>query len=184
MTQNDCEAIDQVTITVNSNPSIKKDSSQFKAGLNSFIAVSVTGGKSPYQYQWFRNDTLTSTQEDLVGLKTGIYKLAVKDANGCTVGYGPELFIITSTRDVAGVLDLKIYPNPTQGQFRIEGKLNKKETVQVRILEATGKYIWKSDIKTANEFLYTPDLSNLAPGIYIIQLDVSGDLVYRKFILH
>lgn len=183
VTQNDCEAIDQVTITVNPNPSIKKDSSQFKAGVKSFIAVSVSGGKAPYQYQWFRNDTLISTREDLTGLKTGIYKLAVSDANGCTAGFAPELFIITSTRDAAGVVDLKIYPNPTQGQVRIEGKLKKKETVQVRLLEATGKYIWKSDIKIANEFLYAPDLSTLAPGIYIIQLDVSGTLVYRKLIV-
>lgn len=184
VTQNDCESIDQVNITVNPNPSIKKDSSQFKAGLKSFIAVSVTGGKDPYQYQWFRNDTLVSTQEDLIGLKTGVYKLSIQDANGCSVGFGPELFIITSTRDAAGLLDLKIYPNPTQGQVRIEGRFSKKETVQVRILDATGKHIWRSNMKTANEFLYTPDLSNLAKGIYIIQLDVSGELVYRKFILH
>ena len=183
VTQDGCEALDQVTITVNPNPSIKKDSSQFKAGLNSFFAVSVTGGKAPYQYQWFRNDTLVSTLEDLIGLKTGIYKLTVKDANGCSAGFGPELFIVTSARDVVGLLDLKIYPNPTQGQLLIEGKLSKKETVQVRIIETAGKYIWKSDIKTANEFLYTPDLSNLAPGIYIIQFDVSGDLVYRKLIV-
>ncbi len=183
-TLNSCSAEDQITIIVNPNPSIKKDSSQFKAGVKSFIAVSMTGGKAPYQYQWFRNDTLTSTQEDLIGLKTGIYKLTVKDANGCSAGYGPELFIITSTRDVTGLLDLKIYPNPTQGQLRIEGRLSKKEILQVCILDATGKSIWKSEVKTTEEFLFAPNLSNLVKGIYVVQLEVSGDLVHRKLVVH
>ncbi len=184
VTQNDCEAIDQVIITVNANPTIKLDSSQFKAGINSFILVSVIGGTAPYQYQWSRNDTLVSVQEDLLGVKSGIHKLMVTDALGCTSVYTPGTIVVTSSRDLAVLEALNIYPNPTQGQLRIEGRLSKKETVQVSILDATGKYIWRSDVKTTDEFLYAPDLSNLAKGMYIIQFNVSGDLVYRKLILH
>lgn len=183
VTQNGCEASDQIVVKVNPNPVVVKESIKPAAGPTGNIQVKVSGGTSPYSYQWFRNDTLINDkQEDLVGIKTGIHRLVVTDANGCKATYGPEL--ITRTAVIPNLAQLDIFPNPSYGQVIIRGKLMEVEKVQVSILEATGKYIWKSDIKTANEFLYTPDLSNLAPGIYIVQLDVSGYLVYRKFILH
>ena len=49
-------------------------------GSNGFINVLVTGGVSPYSYDW-GNDLLQGPSID--GLSTGSYNLMVTDANGC-----------------------------------------------------------------------------------------------------
>jgi hypothetical protein len=45
------------------------------------IDLSVSGGKSPYTYQWSNG----ATTEDLDSLQSGTYSVTIKDANGCSV---------------------------------------------------------------------------------------------------
>ncbi|GAB4239322.1 MAG: hypothetical protein Tsb0034_15310 [Ekhidna sp.] len=48
-------------------------------GTNGMIDIKVTGGTTPYQYQW-SNGALT---QDLNGVPKGTYQVIVTDANGC-----------------------------------------------------------------------------------------------------
>ncbi|MBC6993809.1 SdrD B-like domain-containing protein [Neolewinella lacunae] len=48
-------------------------------GSDGGINLSVTGGTAPYTYLWSNG----ATGEDLTGLTTGVYTVAVTDANGC-----------------------------------------------------------------------------------------------------
>jgi phenolic acid decarboxylase len=53
------------------------------------IDLSVSGGKSPYTYQWSNG----ATTEDLDSLQSGTYSVTVTDINGCSV---TKDFVITS----------------------------------------------------------------------------------------
>ena len=48
---------------------------------NGLAGVSVTGGTSPYQYQW----STGSSSDTINGLITGVYSITVTDQHGCTV---------------------------------------------------------------------------------------------------
>jgi gliding motility-associated-like protein len=50
------------------------------------IAVSVTGGKTPYQYNWEGPGTFVAYTEDLLNLGAGLYALVVTDLNDCSAG--------------------------------------------------------------------------------------------------
>ncbi|HOY20311.1 MAG TPA: T9SS type A sorting domain-containing protein [Haliscomenobacter sp.] len=180
-----CTASDQVTVRVNPMPSVIKESINPAFGSTGYIQVIVSGGTPDYKFQWFRNDTLISTQEDLIDLKSGIHKLIVTDANGCTATFGPELIMltVTSSKDISNLEQLDIFPNPSNGQLLIKGKLVQSETVQVRIMDAMGRQLWKSDIKKLKSFEYRPDLSTFKAGTYIIQLNVDDKLLHRKLIV-
>ncbi len=47
------------------------------------ININVTGGTSPYQYNWIGPDTFTSNLEDLDSLPAGSYNVTITDANLC-----------------------------------------------------------------------------------------------------
>ncbi|GAA4837498.1 hypothetical protein GCM10023331_23360 [Algivirga pacifica] len=53
--------------------------------VNGAIAVEVSGGTAPYTYYWTGPDGFIATEEDLLGLSAGEYRLEVTDANGCSV---------------------------------------------------------------------------------------------------
>ena len=53
------------------------------AGSNGAIYVSISGGVSPFNYQWSNN----SSNKDIVNVPAGIYTLTVSDNNGCLSVY-------------------------------------------------------------------------------------------------
>ncbi|MBC3758880.1 PKD domain-containing protein [Hyunsoonleella sp. SJ7] len=48
------------------------------------ISIEVSGGTTPYTYNWTRNGTAYSSDEDLTNLGPGLYEITVVDANNCT----------------------------------------------------------------------------------------------------
>jgi gliding motility-associated-like protein len=51
------------------------------------IYITVTGGVMPYTYSWTGPDPYTD--EDITGLKPGLYSLEITDANSCKLNFGP-----------------------------------------------------------------------------------------------
>ena len=56
-------------------------------GADGSIDLTVTGGTSPYSYQWSNQDSLilSTTQQDIFGLEFGVYTVLITDTNGCQI---------------------------------------------------------------------------------------------------
>ncbi len=83
---NNCSFIDTVVISQPSplNLSIITRSNVSCSGLSDGVASSlVTGGTSPYTYQW--DDLSNSTNDSIINLSARTYRLTVTDNNGCTI---------------------------------------------------------------------------------------------------
>ena len=61
---------------------------------NGGVNATVTGGATPYAYQWDNGETT----EDLANVGIGTYRLTVTDANGCK---GTSTFVVTQNNTVA-----------------------------------------------------------------------------------
>jgi len=49
------------------------------------LDLTISGGNSPYQFEWSFAGIVVSTNEDPTGLGAGTYDLLVTDSNGCTI---------------------------------------------------------------------------------------------------
>lgn len=90
---------------------------------NGKVDISVTGGKAPYSYQWYRNDTPLddAKEKTLEDIDYGIYDVIITDANGCQatrrinlvddfmqIGLSYEVTDASSENAADGAIDLTV----------------------------------------------------------------------------
>ncbi len=71
---------------------LKKDITCF-GSANGSIAITITGGTTPYNYTWTKNGIPFASIEDISNLSPGIYLVTVSDVNNC----GPKTSSFTIT---------------------------------------------------------------------------------------
>ena len=147
----------QLNATLSSTPQV--------ISLDGTATVNVTGGTTPYSYEW--NDTNGQTESMAVYLNSGWYSVVVTDANGCQLL--DSVFVETEV----GIHDLTqndfiIYPNPAKNILSIKGK-----GISLKLYDLNGKLL------LSRPFTTTMDISLLTSGIYTIEVAFSNNTKKR-----
>ena len=104
-----------------------------------------------------------------LGLHSGD-RLGKCDMTACTGSKGGEVEEV-----VASIGDMKIYPNPTSGMFIVELPSEVKGG-QAVIMDMSGKVVSQKSFLPDTKLTF--DLSNVAKGMYLIQVQ-NGENIYR-----
>ncbi len=155
------------------------------------VTANVTGGTAAYHYVW-SNGTSTVGIAKTVTLPNGSYTVTVTDSHNCA--NTTANIIITGCPDIlprggnngggndisgGSLMDFTVYPNPTNGQFNIDGL---ESGMIVEIYDFTGRKL--NSPVAINNSQSTINLSNEPNGIYLIRiLDKDGNLVGQKKIV-
>ena len=91
-----------------------------------------------------------------------------------------ESQVALSIEDFNAVSVMKIYPNPTKGQFNIVIADNVTGKVDVQIVSITGKLVQKLSIGNG---VNNMDISGMASGMYIINISTDKGSSSHKLIL-
>ncbi len=92
---------------------------------------------------------------------------------------GQKMNIISQTNDKSyNENHLKLYPNPSNGIFKINVNNDEPKNMLVKIREINGKIVHYE--KMLNEHL---DLSHLGEGLYIAEIVITGKSHFRKIVL-
>lgn len=79
-------------------------------------------------------------------------------------------------------VELNVYPNPNDGQFKIELDLPSKKKANISITDVNGKEIYTTTIKGNNNYIVPVDVSEKS-GIYLLNI-TQGDLkIIEKIVL-
>ncbi len=155
-----CTVSTTVSITNTSGPSLSTTASNESCGQsNGSINLSVSGGTSPYSYEW--NNGLTT--EDISGLGTGTFTVAVTDANDC-------IAVISETVSNISGPTLTAAPTDASDCLSSDGAID---------LGVTGgvpgySYTW-------NTGATSQDISNLPSGSYLVTVtDANGCVEYMS----
>jgi hypothetical protein len=82
-------------------------------GDNGAIEISVSGGTSPYTYDWKLNGNTISTEQNPIGLAMGNYIANVTDANGCV--FISDSILVEGTTGLNSPelnFNIRVIPNP------------------------------------------------------------------------
>lgn len=131
-------------------------------GADGSIDIDVTGGKTPYTFDWDNDGTGDfDDPEDLTGIAGGDYNVYVVCDAGCTI---METINVSSQLGIneADLLDLEVYPNPTTDQLTIliEGTFN------YELIAISGEII-KQGKATDQEII---SLKEFAAGVYTLNV--------------
>ncbi len=151
------------------------------------MTVTGAGGKAPYTYRFGSTSAYTTTNI-FTGLKAGSYRVYVNDANGCT-GYSiaviiaqlsPTCFanpVITKAKEpvVENKKEMKVTlsPNPSSGIFTLVVHSDNKQSLQLRITDATGKMVYTAKGTPNQTFRFGEMLGN---GIYMVEIRQGGEV--------
>jgi len=93
----------------------------------------------------------------------------------------PSAGILATESDI--INELRLYPNPTSGQFTVELTLKKAGDVQMRLVDALGKEIYPKYFENMPlRFTKSFDLQQFADGIYFLHIETPNGTVVRKII--
>jgi hypothetical protein len=79
---------------------------------------------------------------------------------------------------------LNVFPNPSNGNFRVEFQVEGLKNVELRVTTLLGQTIYVNKPgNVSGDYREDIDLSNEASGVYIIQIITDDNFVSRKITL-
>lgn len=145
--------------------------------IGSAIA-NVTGGMTPYSYNWSNAD---STQQ-VTNLCTGTYTITIIDANGCSKSSSIFINDMTGIEDLSLSKNIKIYPNPVDGDFlNIEFVNDNLKPDLIELIDIRGEIIYSSNKIYSN--IHSIEINNLKTGVYAIRVSKNDTYVFKKVVV-
>jgi hypothetical protein len=146
----------------------------------------VTGGTSPYTYEWTLGNTVISTSQDLPDLtaaaQAGTYVLTVTDANGCEE---TQSIIVTGLSELNSEYSISINPNPTQGHLVMNLSGLNGERTSYKLMDSSSRLVVEKQLGgVAGERVERIDITTQAAGIYYLQITVGSQINTLKVVKH
>ena len=149
-------------------------------GNDGTIALSATGGNSPYTYS-MDGQTFYSGSF-FANLASGTYTCYVKDNNGCITSI--EVTVNTSGLSELTFATALLYPNPNNGSFEIEIDGIQGQVIEAKLFNVVGQQISSFKLYAQNGSIKQPlELSpKIAAGTYYLGLYDGQQAAVLQFI--
>ena len=189
----------QVAVNTESTPAnlppVARPGNDFAVELPSGI-ITLDGGASSdqdgyivtYLWQQISGPTAGLTNEGAVksfvaitAVGTYVFRLTVTDNLGSTAA--AQITITVTHGQGHTEDDIRLYPNPASTNIRLEGEVNNVQYLDVFIYNISGRLEKNFKIVTPSSWREDIDVSNLAPGAYLMKItDGKSFKVVKRFL--
>lgn len=144
-----------------------------------------TGTTTFWDFGDGNTSTSASPSHDYTAAGNGSYVVTLISSNPCgsdTITMPVDINCLVS---IGSALDnqVKLFPNPSQGKFRLETTLVGTAPVTVTIADLHGKNVFARDFgQTAGQFSEEITL-DVAKGVYFVKLAIGDQVAVRKLVL-
>jgi hypothetical protein len=155
------------------------------------IIVNVSGGKSPYQYNWVNKNGIEIDPTNVnPPLGSSQYFLTVTDANGC-LSIQKRLIIFRSNgkdnyEDIipglTGIGYMFTYPNPASDIISVFADFNTEMPATLKIFNLLGNSVFTMTIDNTKVFEQQINVSSLSSGVYTIVIETTANTYAKQFV--
>ena len=112
--------------------------------------------------------------------------VTVKATNTCGTSTAKVLGVVTNicVRLDNQTTSFVVYPNPAHGQFNVSFNAEEAHQSRITLMDASGRIIIDQNVEAASgENNYNFDVTNVASGIYLLQLQSQNSIEKTKIII-
>lgn len=149
-----------------------------------------TGGTPPFTYQWSPGtglDDATKANPIAFPGSSTTYTLTVTDATKCQ--YSDQVYLkvsLTEIGELAGHLKFRLYPNPSQGTFRLElTGMQESDQLKAEIYNPIGQKVYENEI-SGQQGRYEEEiiLDKRVKGVFIVRLTGGQTMMVKELIVY
>jgi hypothetical protein len=140
-------------------------------------------------YAWSSGETTATLVVDSTGAGIGgskVVSVNVTTAEGCTTSANVNFTFLdcTGIGELANVIGLEIYPNPTDGNFNLQISAPQPVVVDIKVVNAYGNLVYTAkNIAINATYKSAFNLSQLADGVYFVTVENGNSSVSKKLII-
>lgn len=168
-----------------SSPLVRFIRNTLEKPVLSFKDSTLSSSKAPLYRWYFNGELLKDRTQQIKAIKIGTYRVETSADEICWTYSNEFKLSIGSLVPESDSLAIKVYPNPSVGEFNVAVVLPKEQkmNMQVTILDATGTVVYKSPLLmiTGRE-IHVP-LHITKKGIYSVRVDVNGKMRSRTLFI-
>lgn len=147
------------------------------------------------------NGLVVTTTKDTLSLAFGnLFKtgsLKVEAVNACGTGKASS-FTLNGTTTLAknGTFELaeenseveldyslNVYPNPSNGSFKVAVNTESTSNATVSVLNLLGQVVYTTEVENNNGLIYTEINKNFEKGVYLIKVEIENETKVNKMIV-
>lgn len=169
-----------------SNNTTYSDTLNLANGCYTFILIDTLSANGIYGEDglaWWAN---TAQGTGSMKIKNALTGALVKTFSN---DFGREIYqqftcgYLLNTTEQTAASAIQVYPNPTNGLVNFDLNFSTSNTVVINVIDATGKVIFKKQLKNVLDKNLQFDMSSYAPGIYHATIQFDNGLVNKMFVL-
>ncbi len=169
-----CATTTNTIIVINENPTVTLT---FDGAI-----LTASAGFTGYVWTLNGNTLADATTNEIVVAQVGLYTVTVTDANGCNASATFEVQTVGLANPSFGN-EFSLHPNPSLGITTLTLLCTETQTAHIRVLDLQGKI----QFQQTNSFNVGKNevplnLSNLADGVYFLQLENSNFKHTKRFV--
>jgi hypothetical protein len=179
---NGCKTTKEYSLCINPKPMIIPS-------LQNNYAQFVLLSSSPTANQWFKDGLLINgaIEPEYRVTSLGVYQVQVT-VGGCAGKSTAYTVDVTTALEPSIASELTVFPNPAHDKLHVEYASTQDE-MDLSIVTSLGVVVFTSHLQKNSENLFSVDLdlSRLAPGSYLLQLNGSGqegNTLRQRFVKH
>jgi GEVED domain-containing protein/type IX secretion system substrate protein len=155
-----------------------------------FMEIVLDAGEHPdYTYRWMEDEATTPQYiVDSTGVGLGTKKVWVEVSNKNLCSSSDTILIsfkdCTGIPELSSVLEVAVFPNPTDGVFKLKFNTNAELKVNVSIVNQIGKVVLnKKQLNLRGEHIELFDISAFSKGLYNVTIESNNSRISKNIIL-
>ncbi len=151
---------------------------------NGSITIETLEGESIVKYEWYFQDSLIATTNNIEDLSAGEYQLVLTDLIGCTYEFQYTVGTLTST-NIIDILQrqISIAPNPTNGMFSIKSSLSNNRIQLIELFSLDGSRLPLSIPTMPFQKEWLIDLQHFSSGLYLVKIHTDKGVLLKRVAL-